>query len=97
MQSVVPPSPVKEYCKATFAFESTNEDELTLQDGDVIQILSKVSKATLTSNKPVALAYTQWRSLKLLLLLLFQQSPFASQKSFQTDYMTVFLVRERGN
>ncbi|XP_029606015.1 CD2-associated protein isoform X2 [Salmo trutta] len=32
---------VKEYCKATFAFESTNEDELTLQDGDVIQILSK--------------------------------------------------------
>ncbi|XP_024233845.1 CD2-associated protein isoform X3 [Oncorhynchus tshawytscha] len=32
---------VKEYCKATFAFESTNEDELTLKDGDVIQILSK--------------------------------------------------------
>ncbi|XP_041716418.1 CD2-associated protein isoform X1 [Coregonus clupeaformis] len=32
---------VKEYCKATFSFESTNEDELTLKEGDVIQILSK--------------------------------------------------------
>ncbi|KAK6295278.1 hypothetical protein J4Q44_G00345040 [Coregonus suidteri] len=32
---------VKEYCKATFAFEATNEDELTLKEGDVIQILSK--------------------------------------------------------
>ncbi|XP_010880974.1 CD2-associated protein isoform X3 [Esox lucius] len=32
---------VKEYCKATFAFEATNEDELTLKEGDVIRILSK--------------------------------------------------------
>uniref|UniRef100_A0A4W5JI55 Osteoclast-stimulating factor 1 n=1 Tax=Hucho hucho TaxID=62062 RepID=A0A4W5JI55_9TELE len=32
---------VKEYCKATFAFEATNEDELILKEGDVIQILSK--------------------------------------------------------
>ncbi|KAM9421096.1 CD2-associated protein isoform 4-T4 [Salvelinus alpinus] len=32
---------VKEFCKATFAFEATNEDELTLKEGDVIQILSK--------------------------------------------------------
>ncbi|XP_029589399.1 CD2-associated protein isoform X2 [Salmo trutta] len=32
---------VKEYCKAIFAFEATNEDELTLKEGDVIQILSK--------------------------------------------------------
>ncbi|XP_020352206.1 CD2-associated protein isoform X3 [Oncorhynchus kisutch] len=32
---------VKEYCKATFAFEATNQDELTLKEGDVIQILSK--------------------------------------------------------
>ncbi|CDQ64259.1 unnamed protein product [Oncorhynchus mykiss] len=32
---------LKEYCKATFAFEATNQDELTLKEGDVIQILSK--------------------------------------------------------
>ncbi|KAM6964939.1 CD2-associated protein [Aplochiton taeniatus] len=34
-------SRVKEYCKATFAFDSTNEDELTFKEGDVIQVLSK--------------------------------------------------------
>ncbi|KAM4633777.1 CD2-associated protein [Polymixia lowei] len=34
-------SKVKEYCKVTFAFEATNEDELTLKEGDIIQILSK--------------------------------------------------------
>lgn len=32
---------VKEICKATFAFEATNDDELTLKEGDIIQILSK--------------------------------------------------------
>ncbi|XP_054617989.1 CD2-associated protein [Dunckerocampus dactyliophorus] len=31
----------KELCKATFAFESTNEDELTLHEDDIITIISK--------------------------------------------------------
>ncbi|KAJ0026998.1 hypothetical protein NQD34_017998 [Periophthalmus magnuspinnatus] len=31
----------KEYCKVTFAFEATNEDELTLKEGDIVHILSK--------------------------------------------------------
>ncbi|XP_056150281.1 CD2-associated protein isoform X2 [Lampris incognitus] len=31
----------KEYCKVNFAFEATNEDELSLKEGDIIQILSK--------------------------------------------------------
>ncbi|XP_037305214.2 CD2-associated protein isoform X2 [Pungitius pungitius] len=34
-------SKAKEYCKVTFAFEGTNEDELTIKEGDVIHILSK--------------------------------------------------------
>ncbi|XP_076612788.1 CD2-associated protein [Chaetodon auriga] len=34
-------SKAKEYCKVTFAFEATNEDELTLKEGDIIHILSK--------------------------------------------------------
>ncbi|XP_078145950.1 CD2-associated protein isoform X1 [Centroberyx gerrardi] len=34
-------SKAKEYCKVTFTFEATNEDELSLRDGDVIHILSK--------------------------------------------------------
>uniref|UniRef100_A0A673BMU8 Osteoclast-stimulating factor 1 n=1 Tax=Sphaeramia orbicularis TaxID=375764 RepID=A0A673BMU8_9TELE len=29
------------YCKVTFAFEATNEDELTLKEGETIHILSK--------------------------------------------------------
>ncbi|KAJ8339904.1 hypothetical protein SKAU_G00345370 [Synaphobranchus kaupii] len=32
---------VKEYCKATFLFDATNEDELTLKEGDIVCILSK--------------------------------------------------------
>ncbi|KAJ8397665.1 hypothetical protein AAFF_G00436640 [Aldrovandia affinis] len=32
---------VKEYCKATFPFDSTNEDELTLKEGDIIHVLNK--------------------------------------------------------
>ncbi|XP_062324012.1 CD2-associated protein [Osmerus eperlanus] len=32
---------VRELCKATFAFEATNDDELTLVEGDIIHILSK--------------------------------------------------------
>uniref|UniRef100_UPI0037E7ADD3 CD2-associated protein isoform X1 n=1 Tax=Semicossyphus pulcher TaxID=241346 RepID=UPI0037E7ADD3 len=31
----------KEYCRVTFTFEATNEDELTIKDGDIIHILSK--------------------------------------------------------
>ncbi|KAI3364060.1 hypothetical protein L3Q82_010879 [Scortum barcoo] len=34
-------SKVKEYCKVTFGFEATNEDELSLKEGDIIHILSK--------------------------------------------------------
>lgn len=32
---------VKEFCKATFAYESTNQDELDIKEGDVIHLLSK--------------------------------------------------------
>lgn len=31
----------KDFCKVTFAFEATNEDELTLKEGEIIHILSK--------------------------------------------------------
>ncbi|TKS75664.1 CD2-associated protein [Collichthys lucidus] len=31
----------KEYCKVTFTFEATNEDELSIKEGDIIHILSK--------------------------------------------------------
>ncbi|XP_069559167.1 CD2-associated protein isoform X1 [Brachyistius frenatus] len=34
-------SKAKEYCKVTFGFEGSNEDELTLKEGDIIQVLSK--------------------------------------------------------
>ncbi|KAM7367590.1 hypothetical protein PAMP_013876 [Pampus punctatissimus] len=34
-------SKAKEYCKVTFGFEATNEDELTLKEGDIIHILTK--------------------------------------------------------
>ncbi|KAG7244227.1 hypothetical protein INR49_004364, partial [Caranx melampygus] len=34
-------SKAKEYCKVMFAFEATNEDELSLKEGDIIHILSK--------------------------------------------------------
>ncbi|XP_073709313.1 CD2-associated protein [Garra rufa] len=32
---------VKEYCKAIFPYEATNQDELGLKEGDIIHILSK--------------------------------------------------------
>ncbi|XP_072537177.1 CD2-associated protein [Salminus brasiliensis] len=32
---------VKEYCKATFAYEATNQDELDIKEGDVIHLISK--------------------------------------------------------
>ncbi|XP_051951511.1 CD2-associated protein-like isoform X5 [Xyrauchen texanus] len=31
---------VKEYCKATFPYEATNQDELDLKEGDIIRVLS---------------------------------------------------------
>ncbi|XP_012600278.1 CD2-associated protein [Microcebus murinus] len=31
----------KEYCRALFAYEGTNEDELTFKEGDVIHLISK--------------------------------------------------------
>ncbi|XP_075893995.1 CD2-associated protein [Nelusetta ayraudi] len=31
----------KEYCRVTFTFDATNDDELRLKEGDIIQILSK--------------------------------------------------------
>ncbi|XP_049612072.1 CD2-associated protein [Syngnathus scovelli] len=34
-------SKAKEFCKVTFAFEATNEDELTLHEDDIIYIISK--------------------------------------------------------
>ncbi|XP_061668437.1 CD2-associated protein [Syngnathoides biaculeatus] len=34
-------SKAKEFCKVTFAFEATNEDELTLHEDDIITIISK--------------------------------------------------------
>ncbi|XP_033001467.1 CD2-associated protein isoform X6 [Lacerta agilis] len=34
----------KEYCKTSFAYEGTNEDELSFKEGDIIQIISKKPK-----------------------------------------------------
>ncbi|XP_014247461.1 SH3 domain-containing kinase-binding protein 1 isoform X2 [Cimex lectularius] len=38
---VLPPKPVKELCKAIFNYEAQNSDELTLQEGDVITLITK--------------------------------------------------------
>lgn len=35
-------SSAKEFCKVTFAFEATNEDELSLREGEIVHVLSKV-------------------------------------------------------
>ncbi|XP_051510512.1 CD2-associated protein-like isoform X3 [Myxocyprinus asiaticus] len=32
---------VKDYCKATFPYDATNQDELDLKEGDIIHVLSK--------------------------------------------------------
>ncbi|XP_062406540.1 CD2-associated protein isoform X2 [Sardina pilchardus] len=32
---------VKEYCKASYAYDATNQDELDIKEGDVIEILTK--------------------------------------------------------
>uniref|UniRef100_H2V575 Osteoclast-stimulating factor 1 n=1 Tax=Takifugu rubripes TaxID=31033 RepID=H2V575_TAKRU len=34
-------SKAKEYCRATFTYDATNEDELNLKEGDIVHILSK--------------------------------------------------------
>lgn len=34
---------VKEYCRTLFAYEGTNEDELTFKEGEIIHLISKVS------------------------------------------------------
>ncbi|CAI5684960.1 CD2-associated protein isoform X2 [Oreochromis niloticus] len=34
-------SKAKEYCKVAYAYKATNEDELTLNEGDVVHVLSK--------------------------------------------------------
>ncbi|XP_060773350.1 CD2-associated protein isoform X2 [Neoarius graeffei] len=34
-------SKVKEYCKATFSYEATNQDELDIKEGDIVHLLSK--------------------------------------------------------
>lgn len=36
-------STAKEYCKVAYAYKATNEDELTLNEGDIVHVLSKVS------------------------------------------------------
>ncbi|XP_047193943.1 CD2-associated protein isoform X5 [Hippoglossus stenolepis] len=45
----------KEYCKVTYAFEATNEDELSLKEGDVIHVLSKKPKKPPPPSKSIAL------------------------------------------
>ncbi|KAG7259451.1 hypothetical protein CRUP_030266, partial [Coryphaenoides rupestris] len=39
--AATPDSRAPEYCKVTFTFDSTHEDELSLKEGDVIHVLSK--------------------------------------------------------
>ncbi|XP_054578586.1 CD2-associated protein [Eptesicus fuscus] len=36
----------KEYCRALFAYEGTNEDELTFKEGDIIHLISKETGET---------------------------------------------------
>lgn len=40
--NISPLSTVKEYCKVTFTYEATNQDELDLKEGDIVHLLSKV-------------------------------------------------------
>lgn len=37
----LPPKPVREMCKVLFPYEPQNEDELELNEGDIVTILSK--------------------------------------------------------
>lgn len=34
--------PDKEYCKVIFPYEAQNDDELTIREGDVVTLISKV-------------------------------------------------------
>lgn len=34
---------VKEYCKAVYNYEATNQDELDIKEGEIVHLLSKVS------------------------------------------------------
>ncbi|KAK9506777.1 hypothetical protein O3M35_008651 [Rhynocoris fuscipes] len=38
---MLPPKPIKEICRAMFHYEAANADELTLQEGDLITIITK--------------------------------------------------------
>ncbi|KAL1139724.1 hypothetical protein AAG570_006702, partial [Ranatra chinensis] len=38
---VLPPKPTKEICRVLFPYEAANDDELTLQDGDLITLITK--------------------------------------------------------
>ncbi|XP_051951508.1 CD2-associated protein-like isoform X2 [Xyrauchen texanus] len=44
---------VKEYCKATFPYEATNQDELDLKEGDIIRVLS-MGQSSSSSVRPAA-------------------------------------------
>jgi len=37
----LPPKPVKELCRVMFPYEAVNDDELTLQEGDIITLISR--------------------------------------------------------
>ncbi|KAG8230859.1 hypothetical protein J437_LFUL010780 [Ladona fulva] len=39
---MLPPKPAKEYCRVLFPYEAANEDELSIEKGDVVLVLSKV-------------------------------------------------------
>jgi len=47
-----------EYCKVTFTFDSTHEDELSLKEGDVIHVLSKVRRSKVNRRSKVKLMTT---------------------------------------
>lgn len=44
----------KEYCKVIFPYEAQNDDELTIREGDVVTLISKV--------KAILFSYKQWYS-----------------------------------
>ncbi|XP_051510511.1 CD2-associated protein-like isoform X2 [Myxocyprinus asiaticus] len=48
---------VKDYCKATFPYDATNQDELDLKEGDIIHVLSK-GQFSSSSVRPAAPAQT---------------------------------------
>ncbi|XP_051954277.1 CD2-associated protein-like isoform X1 [Xyrauchen texanus] len=48
---------VKDYCKATFPYDATNQDELDLKEGDIIHVMSKGQNSS-SSVRPAAPAQT---------------------------------------